>query len=180
MARFGRQPVTIPAGVTVTVSHDTVTVTGPKGTLTRVFSRNVVVDVKENEVFVTPRSNFKQALADQGTTKSHIQNMVTGVTTGWSKQLELSGTGFRAEVRGSELLLTVGYSHTISVTAPQGITFLVEKNVITVSGTARDVVSQTAANIRAVREPDAYQGKGIKYKEEQLKLKPGKQAAKAA
>jgi large subunit ribosomal protein L6 len=106
--------------------------------------------------------------------------MVTGVTTGWSKQLELSGTGFRAEVRGSELLLTVGYSHTISVTAPQGITFLVEKNVITVSGTARDVVSQTAANIRAVREPDAYQGKGIKYKEEQLKLKPGKQAAKAA
>ena len=177
MSKIGKQPVRIPSGVSVEISGHTVTVTGPKGTLKKQFAPEIGVEVVDGEVRVSAKGKSKYVLSLFGTTRALINNDVTGVSTGWSKQLELVGTGFKAEVNGSELSLIVGYSHPVKIKAPEGISFKVEKTTVTVEGYDREVVGQVAADIRAVRPPEPYKGKGIKYVDEVIRRKPGKAAA---
>ena len=177
MSKIGKQPVTIPAGVTIEVSGRSVTVKGPKGEITRRFAPEVSVEVKDGKAIVTPKGSGKFVMSLFGTTRAIINNDVKGVFEGWSKKLELVGTGFKAETSGSEISLTVGYSHPVKIKAPEGITFKVEKLVVTVEGYDRQMVGQVAANIRAVRPPEPYKGKGIKYIDEVIRRKAGKAAA---
>jgi large subunit ribosomal protein L6 len=179
MSKIGKQPVTIPNGVTVEVVGSTVNVSGPKGKLSQKLADGVIAKAEGNEVLVTVKRADKKHLSNWGTYRMLLANMVKGVSEGWSKKLELIGTGYRAEARGNLLVLTVGYSHPVEITAPEGITFKVEKNIITVEGIDRAVVGQISANIRASRPPEPYKGKGVKYTDEVLRRKAGK-AAKAA
>ncbi|MDP1710122.1 MAG: 50S ribosomal protein L6 [bacterium] len=179
MSKIGKQPVLIPAGTTVTVTSKNVKITGPKGTLSRTLPREVDAKVDGEQVMVTRKGNSKTSLAMHGTWRSLINNMVNGVSKGWTRQLELVGTGFRADTTGKSLNMIVGYSHPVKIEAPEGITFKVEKMIITVEGIDREVVGQTAANIREVRPPEPYKGKGVKYVEEVIRRKAGKAAAKA-
>lgn len=178
MSKIGRQPIEIPAGVTMEKSGQSIKVTGPKGSLEVLLPRAVEVEIKEGQALVTVKGSGKQSMSLHGTLRALINNNVKGVSAGWSRQLELVGTGFRAETSGSTLTLTVGYSHPVKVEAPEGITFKVEKTFITVEGADKGVVGQVAANIRAVRPPEPYKGKGIKYTDEIIRRKPGKAAAK--
>lgn len=178
MARFGNQPVTVPAGVEVSIANNTLTVKGPKGTLARALPEGVAVKVEAGNASVARNSEVRTHRALQGTTRAHLANMVTGVTTGWSKTLEIVGAGFRAEVKGKDLVMQIGYSHPVIITAPEGVTFKVEKSFVTVDGTDREVVGQTSALVRASRKPEPYKGTGIKYKDEVIRRKAGKQAAK--
>jgi len=180
MSKIGRQPIEIPAGVTIDVTDDNVKVAGPKGTLSTTLPRGVFVKVVENQAEVSVKGNSKQMTSLHGTIRSILANNVKGVSVGWSKQLELVGTGYRAEVAGKTLSLTVGYSHPVKIEAPEGISFKVEKTFVTVDGASREDVGQVSANIRAVRPPEPYKGKGIKYTDEVIRRKPGKAAAKAA
>ena len=178
MSKIGKQPVQIIAGANVEVSGRTVKISGPKGTLEVKIPRSIEVEVKDGFVNVTNKGNSKLDISNHGTIRALINNHVTGVTKGWSRQLELVGTGFRAEVAGKTLSLTVGYSHPVKIEAPEGITFKVEKTIVTVDGANRETVGQVAANIRAVRPPEPYKGKGIKYTDEVIRRKAGKAAAK--
>jgi large subunit ribosomal protein L6 len=178
MSKIGRQPVQILPGATVTVEGRMVKIVGPKGELTVKLPRGIEVEVNGSEVNVTSKGNAKSDTANHGTIRALINNNVKGVTTGWSKQLELVGTGFRAEVVGKDLSLTVGYSHPVKVSAPEGVSFKVEKTFVTVEGANREVIGQVSANIRAVRPPEPYKGKGIKYVDEVIRRKAGKAAAK--
>lgn len=180
MSRFGKLPVAVPSGVEITVADRIVTVKGPKGSLNRNFPRRVSVKVDQGEAKVEIKSDSKESLAQQGTIRSHLVNMIQGVTTGWTKEMEMVGSGYRAEVRGRELVLNIGYSHPVIITAPEGIIFGVEKTKITVSGIDKEVVGQISAEVRAVRPPEPYKGKGIKYIDEVIRRKAGKQAAKTA
>lgn len=179
MARYGKLPVLIPNGVQVEINGKNVKITGPKGTLEREFPV-VLVEKNENELEVKTKVTDKNSLSLQGTTRSHLANMVHGVSEGWSKQLEIIGAGYRGEVRGNQLVLNIGFSHQVFVDAPLGINFKLEKSIITVEGIDKDLVGQVAANVRAVRKPEPYKGKGIKYIDEVVRRKAGKQAAKAA
>jgi large subunit ribosomal protein L6 len=181
MSKYTKIPVKIPQDVKVEVVGSTVKVTGPKGSLERSFPDSVEIEIKDGSILTKNREKVETKFGGAiiGTAKSHIANMINGVQNGWSKKLEINGTGYRAEVRGNDLVLTVGYSHPVTVTSPAGIKFSVEKNVITVEGLDKDLVGLIAAKIKAVRRPDPYKGKGIRYQGEVLKLKPGKQAAKA-
>lgn len=182
MSKFAKQPVNVPASAQVQIGDGKIKVTGPKGNLERSIPESVSIELKDKELNFKSKekieSKFGKAIL--GTTRSHVNNMILGVTEGWSKKLELNGTGFRAEVRGNELVLTIGFSHPVSFKADPSIKFTVEKNVITVEGINKDEVMQLAAKIRESREPDPYKGKGVRYLGEYLKLKPGKQAAKTA
>jgi len=178
MSKIGKLPITIAQGATVEVSGRSVKVTGPKGTLTTNLPRTIEVEVKDGIVNVSCHGKSKADISNHGTVRALINNNVKGVTVGWSKQLELVGTGFRAELAGKILSLTVGYSHPVKITAPEGINFKVEKTIVTVDGANRETVGQVAANIRAVRPPEPYKGKGIKYVDEVIRRKAGKAAAK--
>lgn len=178
MARFGKIPVLVPSGVTVESGEDSVKVTGPKGFVVRALPRGVTVKLEDGKVVVVAKSGSKDALSKQGTIRSHIINMITGTTEGWTKTMEMVGAGFRGEVRGNDLVLAIGYSHPVTVSAPEGIKISVEKNFIKVEGIDRDVVGQVSAEIRNVRPPEPYKGKGIKYVDEVIRRKAGKQAAK--
>ncbi len=180
MSKIGKQLIEIPAGVTVDVSKDEAKVTGPKGTLSLTLPHGVEVKVEGNQITVSVKGNSKQMTSLHGTIRALLNNNVKGVSTGWSKQLEMVGTGFRAEVAGKTLTLIIGYSHPVKIEAPEGITFKVEKMIITVEGIDREVVGQVSANIRGVRPPEPYKGKGIKYSDEVIRRKLGKAAAKAA
>lgn len=180
MSKIGKQPIQIPAGVTVEISDSTVKIIGPKGTMERHIARGVDVKQEGGEILVSVKGSSKTMMSLHGTTRALLNNDVNGVTKGWSKQLELVGTGFRAEVAGTNLNLTVGYSHPVKVEAPKGISFKVEKSIITVDGIDRELVGQVAANIRGVRPPEPYKGKGIKYVLEVIRRKAGKAAAKTA
>jgi large subunit ribosomal protein L6 len=146
--------------------------------MTEKLPRGIEVSVTENVINVTTKGKSKSDTSNHGTIRALINNDVKGVTVGWSRQLELVGTGFRAEVQGKTLVLTVGFSHTVKIEAPEGVTFKVEKLLITVEGYDREVVGQVAANIRGVRPPEPYKGKGIKYTDEVIRRKAGKAAAK--
>lgn len=180
MSKIGKLPVELPSGVTVEINGRDIKVTGPKGVMEKTMPREVEAVVKDNQVVVSRKGNNKFAMSLHGTYRSLINNMVKGVSEGYKKQLELIGTGFRPEVSGNVLTLIVGYSHPVKLTAPEGITFKTEKMVVTVEGVDKEVVGEMAAQIRKVRPPEPYNGKGIKYVDEVIRRKAGKAAAKTA
>lgn len=175
MSRIGNAPIQIPSGVTVEKTDLKLVVNGPKGSLSMEIHPNINVIVGESVVNVK-RSNESAANKSlHGLMRSLIANMVTGVTTGWSRNLELVGVGFRAQTSGEKLNLNVGYSHSVEVLAPEGIKFEVKENTkISVSGIDKALVGQVAANVRSIRKPDVYKGKGVRYEGEYIKKKAGK------
>lgn len=178
MSRIGKLPIAIPSGVTITVDVHNVTVNGPKGSLTQFLLPEVKVEVKENEVVVTRANDEQLAKASHGLMRALINNMVMGVTQGFEKKLEVNGVGFRVSGNGQTLNMHLGFSHPVDYTAQDGVTLTVEKNVITVAGIDKQKVGQTAAEIRALKKPEPYKGKGIKYADEQILRKAGKTGAK--
>ena len=179
MSKIGKKLIKIPQGVEVEIKGSSVTVTGNKGSLTKIFPSIVIIEKLDDKVKIGVKGKSKRASSMHGTARAIISNMVKGVTDGWSKSLELVGTGYRAEVSGNTLILTVGFSHPVKIEAPEEIFFKVEKADISVEGLDKEVVGEVAAKIRSVRPPEPYKGKGIKYKDEVVRRKPGK-AAKAA
>jgi large subunit ribosomal protein L6 len=180
MGRLGKLPVQVPANVEAQIDGHTIKIKGPKGELVRDFPREVKVEKLENgELMVTKKTNSKEGSARQGTIRSHIVNMLKGVTDGWSKVLEINGAGYRAEARGKDLVLTVGYSHPVIIEGLGGTTFKVEKNLVTVEGPDKEIVGHTAALVRGARKPNVYTGSGIAYKDEVIRRKAGKTAAGA-
>lgn len=179
MSRIGRKPIAIPAGVTVTVSDSNlVTVKGPKGELSEQISPIISVNVEGAEILVTRPNDEKEARSLHGLSRTLVANMIVGVTEGYVKNLEIIGVGYRAEMKGKDLLLHLGYSHDILMTAPQGITFEIPGDSaglkIKVSGSNKQQVGQIAAVIRGKRPPEPYHGKGIRYAGEYVRSKSGK------
>ena len=174
-SRIGKKPIVIPAGVTVTREGGTIRVKGPKGEMSFTIGHGVEVALDPKEVTVTQAGGGKQALALHGTTRAIIANMVTGVTTGFSKALEIVGTGYRAQLAGKKLTMQLGYSHPIEFDPPAGISIVVESPTkLTVNGHDKQLVGQVAAEIRDFRPPEPYKGKGIKYSTETVRRKEGK------
>ena len=178
MSRIGKEPVVIPDGVEVSLSGTTITVRGPKGTLTQQLHPAMTVTVDDGTITVTRPDDEREHRALHGLTRTLIANMVEGVTRGYRRELEIVGVGYRATARGSSgITLQVGYSHPVEIDAPEGITFEVPAPTrIAVSGADKQLVGQVAANIRAVRKPEPYKGKGIRYAGEQVRRKSGKAA----
>lgn len=175
MSRVGKKPIELPAGVTLTIDNGTVTVKGPKGELTRTFNPDIAVVVEENVVTVTRPSDSKEHRALHGTTRAVIANMVEGVSNGFVRNLELIGVGYRAQKQGNKLVLNVGYSHPVEIEAEPGLEIEVPANTkITIRGTDKERVGALAANIRDVRPPEPYKGKGIRYEGEFVRRKEGK------
>lgn len=175
MSRIGNNPINIPAGTEITLEGNLITVKGPKGTLTMELNPAVKLEVEDTQALVKAKKGAEKAAAMHGLTRSLINNMVVGVTEGWAKDLEMVGVGYRAQGGGETVTLNVGYSHPVIVKAPEGITFAVADNTkIKVSGINKILVGQIAANIRAVRPPEVYQGKGIRYSGEYVRKKAGK------
>lgn len=177
MSRVGKKPILIPEKTEVKIEGNVITVKGSKGELSREFRPEIMVEAKENKIFVSPRIENKQTRALWGLTRALIFNMVKGVTEGFERKLEIEGLGFKAQVAGSDLELFVGFSHSVKVKAPENVNFAVEKNIITVSGPDLEKVSQTAAKIRKVKPAEPYKGKGIKYLGEVIRRKVGKKVA---
>ncbi len=179
MSRIGRKAIALPSGVTVTLDNRVITVKGPKGTLTRELHKDMKVNVAENEITVERPSDHKLHRSLHGTTRSVIANMVSGVTEGFTKSLDLVGVGYRANKTGEKLVLNVGYSHPVEITPENGIEFEVPaNNKIHVKGIDKELVGAYAAKVRAVREPEPYKGKGIKYENERILRKEGKAGGK--
>jgi large subunit ribosomal protein L6 len=176
VSRVGQMPVGVPSGVDVKINGSHVHIKGPKGELEFTFSPVISIAIKDNEIQVSRPSDAREMRSLHGTTRALIQNMVTGVTEGFQKELQLVGVGYRANMSGSNLELNVGFSHTVVVEPPQGISFEVgERNQqIFISGIDKQVVGQVAADIRKVRPPEPYKGKGIRYKGEYVRRKAGK------
>lgn len=166
----------MPSGVELEVEGRDVKVTGPKGTLTLHITRNIQTEVNNGQVIIKTNSTSKLGRSLHGTTRALVANMVKGVTEGFEKKLELVGTGYRASVEGRDLVLLVGYSHPVTIIAPDGIEFKVEKSIITISGIDKELVGKVAAKTRAVRPPEPYKGKGILYLGEIVRRKAGKAA----
>lgn len=180
MSRIGLKPITVPAGVEVTIAEGNhVTVKGPKGTLEKQFDAALTI-TKEGDVITVARpTNNKQHRSLHGLTRTLINNMITGVNAGFEKKLELVGVGYRAQKQGTNLVMNLGYSHQVIMEAPEGITFDVpDANTIIVRGINKEVVGQTAAVVRSKRPPEVYKGKGIKYAEEHIRRKEGKTGKK--
>lgn len=178
MSRVGKQPVELPSGVTCSVDHRTVSVQGPKGKLELVYTNNVKVELEEEKVVVSVANRSRQATADWGSTRAHINNMVKGVTEGWRKELEISGVGYTATLAGKQLKLVVGFSHDVLLPIPEGVNCQVEKSLVKVDGCDKGVVGQFAATIRKVKPAEPYLGVGIKYAGEQIRRKAGKTGKK--
>jgi large subunit ribosomal protein L6 len=180
MSRIGKKPVEIPKAVTITLEGNAITVKGPRGQLARTLPGEMAIALVENEVRVTRPSDVKRHRALHGLTRTLIQNMVTGVTEGYSKALEIQGVGYKAEERPKGVRLVVGYSHPVDYDAPDGIEIAVENPTsIKVNGIDKEIVGQVAAELRRVRPPEPYKGKGIRYVGEQVRRKAGKTGAKA-
>jgi len=176
MSKLARIPIELKEGVTVSFEGYNIKVSGPKGTLYFKIPQGVDIKVADGRLQVMPKERGEEVKELLGLTRARIANMATGVSEGFSKKLELSGVGYRALVSGSDLTLSVGFSHPVKTTAPNGIVFLVSENVITVSGIDKDLVGNTAAKIRSIRPPEPYKGKGIKYVGEKIRRKAGKAA----
>lgn len=177
MSRIGNAPILIPSGVTVSKTGQQVSIVGPKGSLSLVADPAIKVKIEEGKVVVARANNEKRVKALHGLTRSLIANMVSGVVSLWSKRLELVGVGFRVQFNANKLILNVGFSHPVEIVAPAGITFEVTDNTkIKVSGVDKGLVGQVAANIKKVKIPDAYKGKGIRYEGEYIRKKAGKSA----
>ncbi len=179
MSRIGKLPITVPSGVTITVDDDKVTVTGPKGTLSQAKQKGITVEQIDNEIIVSRASDEPKHRAKHGLMRTLIDNMVTGVTKGFEKKLQLTGVGFRVALAGSDLKFNLGYSHDVIYSLPQGVVASVEQNVVTVSGIDKQQVGQVAAEIRALRKPEPYKGKGITYVGERIIRKSGKSGKEA-
>jgi large subunit ribosomal protein L6 len=180
MSRVGRQPIAVPSGVKVQIEGARVTVTGPKGELSRQFHPDIGIRLDDGQILVSRPSDRPQHRSLHGLTRSLLANMVTGVSEGFTKALELHGVGYRAQMQGQKLVLQVGYSQPVEIAPLPEITLTVEgTNRVVVQGIDRELVGQVAANIRAVRSPDPYKGKGIRYQGERVRHKAGK-AGKAA
>ena len=179
MSKIGKLPVAIPAGVTVTVANNLVTVKGPKGELKQDFSDNIKVEVKGNEIVLTTANETKQANADHGLYRALISNMVKGVSEGYSKTLIITGVGFRAEVKGKELVMNLGYSSDYIALIPDGLTVVATPDgKVTVSGVSKQLVGEFCSQIRKLRKPEPYKGKGIRYENEVIRRKVGKTGVK--
>src|SRR3989304_9104246 len=177
MSRIGESPILIPTGITVEISGHVVSVMGPKGSLKMDFDPQVMVGVEGDKIIVKRKNDQKKVKALHGLTRNLIANMITGVASLWRKNLELVGVGFRAQTEGAKLILNVGFSHPVEIVAPEGITFEVtDSTVIKVSGADKALVGQLAANIKKIRTPDVYKGKGIRYQGEYIRKKVGKSA----
>lgn len=178
MSRVGLKPVELPSGVEVTVSGQMVTVSGPRGKLIHTLPESINVALQDRRLMVGRATDEKQDKALHGLSRALLANMVLGVTQGFSKSLEVQGVGYRAQLSGQGLTLAVGYTHRVDYPAPPGISFSVDGTKITVSGIDKQMVGQVAADLRAVRPPNRYTGKGVRYLGEVFKLKPGKAAKK--
>lgn len=179
MSRIGKKPIEIPNGVTVTKNGNVIKVKGPKGELESKFVSNISVDVKDNEVVVTRLNDLKENKALHGLTRALLQNMIDGVVNLYTKTLDIVGVGYRAELKGKNLLLSMGYSHPIYFIPPDGVTLQTPTQTqVVISGIDKQLVGLVAAKIRAIREPEPYKGKGIKYSDEQIQRKAGKTAGK--
>lgn len=179
MSRIGRKPITVPGGVNIDLDNSVITVKGPKGTLSRELHKDMKVVVADSVITVERPSDNKLHRSLHGTTRSVIANMVSGVTEGFAKNLELVGVGYRANKTGEKIVLNVGYSHPVEITPESGIEFEVPSNTkIIVRGIDKELVGATAAKIRSVREPEPYKGKGIKYEGERILRKEGKAGKK--
>ena len=175
MSRIGRKPIAIPAGVEVKINGNEVTVKGPKGTLTNSFNKDMAISVEGSEILVTRPSDDKEHRALHGLTRTLIANMVEGVTTGFKKELEVNGVGYRVQKQGKNLVMNLGFSHQVIVSEGDGITIDVPNpNAIVISGADKQRVGQFAAEIREKRPPEPYKGKGIKYAGEHIRRKEGK------
>lgn len=177
MSRIGKLPIAVPAGVTITVDGN-VTVTGPKGTLNTPVLPHVELKLNDNVLTVSRKSDEKIARAQHGLMRALVSNMVVGVTKGFEKKLEINGVGFRVNGGGQAITLSLGFSHPVEYKAMEGVSLTVEKNVITVNGIDKQKVGQVAAEIRALKKPEPYKGKGIKYADEVILRKAGKTGAK--
>ncbi|REJ05817.1 50S ribosomal protein L6 [Microbacterium bovistercoris] len=175
MSRIGRLPIEIPAGVTVSVDGREVAVKGPKGELTLQVASPIEVAVEENQVLVSRPDDERESRSLHGLTRTLINNNIIGVTQGYSKGLEVVGTGYRVQQKGSSIEFALGFSHPVLVDPPEGITFAVEgTNKVTVSGISKQAVGEAAANIRKIRKPEPYKGKGVRYAGEVVRRKAGK------
>lgn len=179
MSKIGKLPVTIPAGVTVTVTPTLITVKGPKGELKQDYNNLVTVEVKGTEVLVNPANDSKNANAAHGLYRNLIHNMVTGVTAGFTKSLIITGVGFRAEVQGKQMTMNLGYSNDVIVMIPEGLTVTADQTgKVTITGISKQLVGEFSAQIRKLRKPEPYKGKGIRYETEVIRRKVGKTGVK--
>lgn len=174
MSRVGKLPIPIPSGVTITVDPDFVTVAGSKGTLKQFTMPGITVKQEGSEVLVTRANEEAMLRAKHGLMRTLVSNMITGVSKGFSKKLEINGVGFRVAAQGTDLKFNLGFSHDVIYKLPQGITAAIEQNTVTVSGIDKQQVGQVAAEIRALKKPEPYKGKGIKYSDERILRKSGK------
>jgi large subunit ribosomal protein L6 len=175
MSRIGRLPIPVPAGVEVSLDGQDVTVKGPKGTLSLTVREPITIGQEDGTLVVSRPDDQRESRSLHGLTRSLVANMVTGVTDGYSKAMEIRGVGYRVAARGSDLEFALGYSHPVPVAAPDGISFQVQSPTrFVVSGIDKQQVGEVAANIRKLRKPDPYKGKGVRYEGEQIKLKVGK------
>ncbi len=176
MSRIGRMPIPVPQGVTVDVQKNTVRVKGPKGEMVRTFDPDMQIELEDNTVFVRRPTDQRRHRALHGLTRALLNNMVTGVSQGFVRRLQIEGVGYRAELQGKNLVLNVGYSHPVVIEPPDGISFEVEKGYrwLSVSGIDKELVGEMAARIRRVRPPEPYKGKGIRYEGEYVRRKAGK------
>jgi len=180
MSKIGKLPITVGNGVTVALENTKVTVTGPKGTVSLDLPQGISVEQKEDKVYVTAQNKEdRKVKALYGLTRANLANLIKGLDTGFQKQLEITGVGYRAQMQGTDLVLSLGFSHPVKFSPLTGLTLAVADNVITVSGSDKTLVGEMAAKIRGVKPPEPYKGKGIKYKGEKVRRKAGK-AAKAA
>lgn len=179
MSKVGKKPIVIPQGVTVTVGTDNLTVKGKEGSIVLPILAYTKLEMKDNQLSVTSAGENKQELANWGTMRALAQNAINGVASGFTKELEIQGVGFRASMEGNNLVLNLGFTHPIKFQTPEGIKISIEKSTIKVFGADRNLVGQVAAKIRAFRKPEPYKGKGIRYKGEVVKIKAGKKVAGA-
>lgn len=180
MSRIGKQPIIIPNGVAVSISDGRVVIKGPKGEVARNIRPEISVEVKDGNIIVLPVKPGKKTPAFWGLTRALLAHAVEGVSNGFEKKLEIEGVGYRAQMDGKDLVLSLGFSHPVRVSPPAGIEFKVEKNTVTVSGFAKEAVGETAAHIRALKKPEPYKGKGIRYMGEVVRRKAGKKATAGA
>jgi large subunit ribosomal protein L6 len=177
MSRIGQKPITIPAGVTVQLKEQAVTVTGPKGTLTLTAHPRALLSIEGTELHVKRGSETHDDKSIHGLTRTLISNMVDGVTKGFEKKLEIQGVGYRGQMKGATLSLNVGFSHPVDIVPPAGITLGIQESIITINGADKATVGQVAAQIRGVKKPEPYKGKGIRYLGEIVRRKEGKKAS---
>jgi large subunit ribosomal protein L6 len=174
MSRVGKSPITVPTGVSVTIADDAITVSGSKGTLSQFTIPEITVAQEGEQIIVTRANDEPKIRAKHGLMRALVNNMVEGVTKGFSKKLEINGVGFRVVAQGTDLKFSLGFSHDVIYKLPAGVTATIEQNIVTISGISRQQVGQVAAEIRALKKPEPYKGKGIKYVGERIIRKSGK------